>query len=311
VRGADVDHPERSVKFSVMLEDLLEAPGQAGSRKNLADALGINEASVSHYVRGRAKPSFDALVGMATFFNVSLDYLVFGERPQTAGVDDPAGVRAEIRRALLETADNAGRHLDVVTRISRRLQTEIESAAKALIMDPANFGPVGFVTDAECMAMEACTRRMRIMTRRFQSDVNDGDRGAFFDVMTMNLLQGRGYDYLLYGAKAYWQSQVKVFRDLIREAGVPYEVTHQFLHFRCIDDELTSSVCIHDLDIPLLQRVEPILWERQQKSVSDGDCWAYISVERSDAQGGVVIEPTYLESTLRLFSEDWSRAESI
>jgi transcriptional regulator with XRE-family HTH domain len=94
---------ERDVKFSAILAGLLSAPEQAVSRKKLAGHLGVNEATVSHYVHGRSNPSFEALVGIAGFFNVSLDFLVFGERPPTAVVDDPAGVRAEIRRAVLDS----------------------------------------------------------------------------------------------------------------------------------------------------------------------------------------------------------------
>ena len=302
---------DRLIKFSATLTSLLAAPGQAGSRKKLAEFLGVNEATVSHYVRGRANPSFEALVGIARFFNVSLDYLVFGERPPTAATDDPAGVRAEIRRAVLESADLAGKHLDLVTRISRRLQVEIERAARELLEDPANLGPVGFITDAEAMAMESYIRRMRIITRMFQSDVNEGERGTFFDVMLNNIRSGVDYDYLLCGTIEYWKPQVEMFRDLVSSAGVPFEVSHRNLHFRMIDYEIPASVCILDLDMQLLQRMEPILWERQRHVISEEGCWSYISVERQDAQGGIVMEPSYRESALKLFDRGWRQAAAI
>ena len=90
---------ERIVKFSAILAGLLSAQGQPSSRKKLVGFLGVNEATVSHYVRGPADPQLEALVGIATFFNVSLDFLVFGERLPTTAADDPAGIRAEVRRA--------------------------------------------------------------------------------------------------------------------------------------------------------------------------------------------------------------------
>jgi transcriptional regulator with XRE-family HTH domain len=303
---------ERTVKFSATLAGLLSAPGQAASRKKLAEYLGVNEATVSHYVRGRANPSFEALVGIAKFFNVSLDFLVFGERPPTAVADDPAGVRAEIRRAVLDSADLAGKHLDLVTRISRRLQAEIERTARELVEDPANLGPVGFITDAEAVAMESCTLRLRVITRMFQSDVKDGERGVFFDVVAGNLRAGRTqYQYLLCGDAKDWQPQVAVYRDLLSAAGLPFEVTHNGLHFRVIDFEVPAAVCILDLDVPRLQRMEPILWERQRDSISEDGRWSYISVERHDAQGGVVLEPAYRESAFRLFDRGWRDAVGI
>ena len=304
---------ERSVKFSTTLADLLSAPGQAVSRKKLATFLGVNEATVSPYVRGRSNPSFEALIGIARFFNVSLDFLVFGERPPTttATADDPAGMRAEIRRAVLESADAAGRHLDLVTRISRRLQLEIERAAKELLEDPANLAPAGFITNAEAIAIESYALRIRAITRIFQSDIKDGGPGTFFDVVMNNLQAGVRYEYLLCGDAKHWQPQVAAYRDLLGSAGLPFDVTHNYLHFRVIDYDVPAAVCILDLDISRLQRMEPILWERQRHAISEEGRWSYISVERQDAQGGVVIEPGYRESASRLFDRGWRQASGI
>src|SRR5882757_5644501 len=112
----------RRVAFEASLRTLLDSPGLAGNRKKLARALDLNEATISHYLHGRIRPSFDTLVRIADFFNVSLDYLVFGERPRLQTPDDPVGVRAQIRRAVVESSDLSGRHLDTFTRISRRLE---------------------------------------------------------------------------------------------------------------------------------------------------------------------------------------------
>lgn len=302
---------QRDVKFETVLRGLLENPAMAGSRKKLARAVGVNEATVSHYLHGRIKPSFEALVRISDFFNVSLDYLVFGERPRPDAQDDPAGMRAQIRRAVVEASDLSGRHLDMVTRISRRLQTRIDEAARELAAEGESRGPVGFVTDAEAIGMEACITRMRIMTRLFQSDVNDGAPGAFFEVVAANLRLGRPYQYLLYGEREAWLPAVESFRRLVERSGVPVEISREYLQFRWLSQELVGSVCILDLDLPLIKRQEPILWERHRDNVSAEGTWAYLSIEREDAQGGVTMEPLYLRSTLRQFTRDWSLGRAI
>jgi transcriptional regulator with XRE-family HTH domain len=303
---------ERTVKFSATLDGLLNSPGQAGSRKKLAEYLGVSDATVSHYVRERAKPSFEVLVGIAQFFNVSLDYLVFGERPVATVTEDVAGVRSEIRRAMLESADRAGKHLDIVARISQRLQAEIERAANELLDDPANLGPVGFITNTEAAMMESCVLRVRTITRKFQSDINiDGEPGVFFEAVTRNLRAGVQYEYLLCGDTADWRPQVAAYRRLLDNAGLPFEVLHNCLHFRVVDYEVPAALCLLNLDIPGLQRTQPILWERQRESISEEGYWAYASVERPDAQGGVVLEPGYRESAYRMFDRGWREAASI
>lgn len=302
---------KRNVEFQSVLENLLQAPSVSGNRKKLARALGKNEATISHYLHGRIRPSFDTLLEIANFFNVSLDYLVFGERPAAPAADDSASMRAHIRRAVIEASDLRGRHLDMAARISRRLQMQIEEAARSLTERGDLQGPVGFVTDAEAIGMETCITRMRIMTRLFQSDTNDGQPGAFFDVVVKNLRLGRPYQYLLYGNRADWVPQVESFRRLAEEAGVPVELSRENLQFRCLPEELVTSVCILDLDLSAIERREPIQLERHRDNISPEGVWAYLSIERADAQGGVTIEPFYLQSTLRQFSRDWNIAKPV
>jgi hypothetical protein len=97
----------------------------------------------------------------------------------------------------------------------------------------------------------------------------------------------------------------------VAQAGIPPESTHGLLQFRWIKDELVAAVCILDLDVAAAERQEPILWERHRAHVSADGIWGYISVERSDAQGGLTIEPFYLESALREFDQHWKTAQQI
>ena len=50
------------------------------TQRELADELGVSEATISYYIRKRKIPSFKILLKMAYFFGCSLDELVdFGE----------------------------------------------------------------------------------------------------------------------------------------------------------------------------------------------------------------------------------------
>jgi transcriptional regulator with XRE-family HTH domain len=314
-----VESSGREVKFDSILRELLDGSTVIRSRRGLAASLFVSEATISHYLGGRVRPSFDVLVRMAQSLNVPLDFLVFGERPTQVAADDPGETRSQIRRALAEAADHANRQRDLTARITRRLNQAIETAA-AELLERGEFGLQGFVTDSEAMAMEIRTSRMRIMTRIFQSDIQvtggSASTGTFFEVVADNLRRGRRYEYLLYGPQDRWITPVEEFRRLLSETGVPEQSMSTGLRFRCIDSELTSAVCIHDLELAALEREEPILYERFRDNIlidanSGVGRWAYISVERVDAQGGVVIEPLYAESALRMFERDWKAARAM
>ena len=46
------------------------------TQKQVAAAIGITERNYQLYEAGSQKPSFDALIALADYFDVSIDYLV-------------------------------------------------------------------------------------------------------------------------------------------------------------------------------------------------------------------------------------------
>ena len=49
---------------------------QGFTQKAVADGTSLTEIAIQNYESGRRKPAFDALIALADFFDVSLDYLV-------------------------------------------------------------------------------------------------------------------------------------------------------------------------------------------------------------------------------------------
>ncbi len=45
-------------------------------QSDLAKMVGIDQRTISNYETGKSKPDSDALIRLADFFNVSIDYLV-------------------------------------------------------------------------------------------------------------------------------------------------------------------------------------------------------------------------------------------
>ena len=70
-----------SKKVAASLKKLREL--EALTQKDLADHLSIDRSKLSKYERGLALPSIDTLIEIATFFNVSVDYLVKDSSPIT------------------------------------------------------------------------------------------------------------------------------------------------------------------------------------------------------------------------------------
>lgn len=67
--------------FGQHLKDLRKAKGV--TQKQLAIDIGASERGIQQYELGERKPTYDMLIALADYFNVSLDYLV-------GRSDDPA-----------------------------------------------------------------------------------------------------------------------------------------------------------------------------------------------------------------------------
>ena len=62
--------------FAVRLRHLLDACKPTIKQETLANAIGVSRQAISQYRDGSAQPSFDKLLKIAEFFNVSTDYLL-------------------------------------------------------------------------------------------------------------------------------------------------------------------------------------------------------------------------------------------
>lgn len=306
----------REVKFQEILRDLLDRSKTTVTQKKLAAAIGVSSTTVSHYITGRISPSFSALVGIAEFFNVTLDYLVFGERAQDAFDDGAQSLRTDVLRALAESNSFNGRQRDLTLRVSRRLYSQIEWVAKELLEDRENLGPAGFFTDSEALAIESCAQRTRVMLRTAPADIEVGEDGeaypgVFFNTLATNIQAGRSYQYLFYGKRSLFAPYVRMYRELLSRVEIPSDVVRDRMDFRVIDSELPAGILIHDLDLAMFERREPILWERFRDDGIVNGVFAYVSIRHQDALGGIVLYGTYLDSVLKMFKRDWELASSL
>ena len=62
------------IDFATQLKTIRKSKGV--TQKQLAQAVGASERGIQSYEIGERKPTFDQLLALADYFDVSLDYLV-------------------------------------------------------------------------------------------------------------------------------------------------------------------------------------------------------------------------------------------
>ena len=71
-------------------------------QSDLAQAVGIDQRTISNYETGKSNPDSDALIRLADFFNVSIDYLVGRIRQDFYSSQDKKKFIENIQRYLEE-----------------------------------------------------------------------------------------------------------------------------------------------------------------------------------------------------------------
>lgn len=84
--------------FPKMLREMLDRHPMTGARttlKELAEAVGIRQQTVSLYKNGETQPTPETLVKIAEFFGVSVDYLLTGISSQNKPIHEELGLSEE------------------------------------------------------------------------------------------------------------------------------------------------------------------------------------------------------------------------
>src|SRR5215469_6443334 len=105
--GGESTGQGREVKFGQMLASLIERGGYNRNRKRILTKLGISSAALSQYIHEQTWPSFAKLLAIADFFDVSLDYLVYGQ-PTSSSPD--GSLSRYFDHALVNAKAQGNRH---------------------------------------------------------------------------------------------------------------------------------------------------------------------------------------------------------
>lgn len=77
-----------------MIERILELMSKEGiTAKKLTEDIGISSSAISEWKKGKAKPTSEAIIKMAKYFNVTTDYILLG-------VDNNLNLSSEEKRLL-------------------------------------------------------------------------------------------------------------------------------------------------------------------------------------------------------------------
>ena len=301
----------REVKFGQMLESLIERGGYNRNRKRILNALDISAAALSQYVREQTRPSFGKLLALADFFDVSLDYLVYGT--PTSSLTDYGPLYRYVDHALADVQARGSRHSAVVARIGRVLADRINEVAAELAAAPTATRE-GLLQDDEMLRLERYCRRADILSLNLEFDVIHREQGVaagrFLPVVAANLERGAEYRFLVPGPDRAMETTVEACRGLL--AGqVGGDRVRQNCAFRRTASPPLVGVVLLKLDSVGLRAEEPALYWQISDYLSEDGWLGCIIRPNNDSNSDMLMDPPHVRRARSSFESLWSAGVTI
>jgi transcriptional regulator with XRE-family HTH domain len=302
----------RQLKFGETLAYLIESRGYKGNRQRICSAVGVSPAALSQYVSGQAKPGFERLLALAEFFNVSLDYLVYGDESaaRSAAVDYGPLARY-MDHSLAEVQNRIAAQTALVGRIGQLVARAVTTAAQDLAETAQPLA--GMLSDDETLALEQYSLDTVIVTMDLQYDIiaigDDETAGRFLPVVAANLARGRRYRFLLPQEARDWGQVVGTFRKLLAQQ-VDERTIQEFCHFRMARERVYAGMGLFKLDLDGLERNRPILFEIAQSYVV-GDELGFVLPASSSQLGDSLMSEAHLTQAKLVVEKVWRGASPL
>jgi transcriptional regulator with XRE-family HTH domain len=296
----------REVKFGQMLERLIEHGEYRRNRKRISSRLGISGAALSQYIRQQTWPSFTKLLAIADLFDVSLDYLVYGQ-PTGGSVIDYGPLYHYVDHALADVQARGSRHTAVVARIGRMLADQIDAVAGELAESPMAVRE-GLMQDDELLRLERYCRQCDVVSLNLESDVIDAAGGLapgrFLSVVAANLEKDTSYRFILPQGQS-WEVPVGAFRQLLAEQ-IGGDRVRKNCTFRLTAAPVLTGILLYRLDTVGLGAEEPALYAQIRDYLSDEVWLGCVIRPNKDSSSDMLMDPAYVRRARNAFDAMWS-----
>jgi transcriptional regulator with XRE-family HTH domain len=301
----------REVKLGQTLEALIERGGYSRNRKRISSRLGISSAALSQYIRQQTWPSFTKLVAIADFFDVSLDYLVYGQ-PASSSVIDYGPLYRYVDHALADVQARGSRHTAVVARIGRMLADRLDDVAGELAAKPAAARD-GLMQDDEQLRLERYCLQCDLVSLNLQFDVIQAEGGPvpgrFLSVVAANLERDASYRFILPQDRS-WDTTVEDCRQLLaRQIGG--DRVRESCAFRLTAAPLYTGIVLYQLDIARLETDEPALYAQICDYLSADNWFGCVIRPNNDSNSDMLMDPEYILRARKAFNLMWSSSIAV
>lgn len=302
------------IKIEEKLSELLAVSDK--SYREVADEIGVSTSSIAQYRKGQSRPSLDNLVALSQVFNVSLDYLVFGEQEEEKSFDVDPVVRY-MDQSLQDMQVRTAQHTSLVARVGRHISNNLDDEIEQYLSAHPRQYHAGVISDMETLSMEEHSEQTKLALRNFDYNLaktQSETPGRFFMTVVDNLSQGKEYQYLLPDdADVDWNESVREFRTLLEEHANNTVVVRSNCHFKVTDAPIIVGFGLYDLNVARFKDENGLLYEflTDHCHITSTGRIGYIAPPSISGRADAVMDKKYFTTADRWFDILWENGDSI
>jgi transcriptional regulator with XRE-family HTH domain len=304
------------IRFPEILSKLIDESPYRKNRRVICDKLAISTTALSQYVNGHSLPRPEIMVDLASFFGVTLDYLMLGKdvsRP--APSDESRSMQRYLDWALADVQAKVGQRAWLTTRVGQALAEHIDEAVDRVT--GAYAGRAGMLTTDEQLILEHYAKRTLMLTPHLTYDVIAVDNeevtaGRFGHVVAENLMADPPRPYAIMVPQDLARGltdSIHAFRRLLADELLVPQERLQHWEVRVTTAPMLVGSCFYELDIEELRNHEPTLVVALHDFLTP-DGWICYSIHDTDevTRGEILVVRQNVERARNIFQTLWKQA---
>lgn len=306
------DVPE--IKIEDKLTELAAISDQ--TNKEIANDVGLSSSMLTQYCQGISRPSLENLIKLAVIFDVSLDYLVFGDEhnDETMNVDP---IVRQMNHSLENVQIRTAKHTSLVTKIGHHIAENLDEEIEDYLSHNDHSEYSGSIPDVETLSLEKNSQTVKLFLRNFNYNLTNEPcetPGQFFMTVANNLGSGKKYQYLLpKNANDDWKSTVENFKTLLEEQASNAVVIHSNCEFRITEAPTVVGFGLYQLMEGEFRKENEMLYDYlvDQNYIDKFGRFGYVAPPSIDGRQDAIMDAEYLSDAWGMFDELWEEAEPI
>jgi len=242
------------------------------SRADLCEQVGLSESALSNYLNGRIPQSWEPIVALATYFDVSLDYLVTGQENSRGGAY--RDIENLLQHHTIEMEQRVEGQNDLFLRVVDSFMKNTRATVNSAIKENESFS-TSILAEEQMWTLERCADEVTIATPYMKNEVvydvelDVLKPGRYFNYVTrcIELNPDIRYHFIVNGEPLLPKTIEQRYLALLHETGVQLDagnvritVTESPIYSQIVVYHLVESR-VKGINETLYQRIHPFMGE--------------------------------------------------